>query len=408
MELFLSSLVIIFSVAAICWVVLLVIGLMMAKARLVVMPTAPGTKVASSPFVSILVPARNEADRVLRESILSMLRQDYHDCEVIAVDDRSTDQTLRVLKGLEAETQRLRVIHGKELPPDWTLGKVYALEQASDVARGEWLLIADADLILHRAAIRSTLQFAAEHQCDVLSVEIRKDCRSFWEKLTVPIQDFFTQLAIFVSRVNDPKNPRAFSNGGYMLIRRSALASIGGFRVVKDQVPDGVALACRLKQAGFRYLSVEAPDLLETRAYVSIQEMWEGCGKGLITMRGKLAYALPLAIPISLFTFVPPLVTLAALVFYFLNDHPSPFPLIVATLSCSGIMVCAHAVMCRQAKVGLGYAFLFPIAYATFLFVWLGAAYNLLSGRGVVWKGRRIQVERQANRCVESSWLIER
>ena len=41
--------------------------------------------------VSVLVPARNEASRVLRENLLSLARQSYSQLEVIVVDDRSID-----------------------------------------------------------------------------------------------------------------------------------------------------------------------------------------------------------------------------------------------------------------------------------------------------------------------------
>lgn len=50
------------------------------------------------PLVSILVPARNEQHRVLETCIRSILAQDYGRFEVIAVNDRSTDNTGAILE----------------------------------------------------------------------------------------------------------------------------------------------------------------------------------------------------------------------------------------------------------------------------------------------------------------------
>jgi hypothetical protein len=51
------------------------------------------------PFVSIIVPARNEEKRIER-CILSLLDQDYPRFEIIVIDDNSTDSTSKILKNI--------------------------------------------------------------------------------------------------------------------------------------------------------------------------------------------------------------------------------------------------------------------------------------------------------------------
>src|SRR5262245_17412696 len=58
------------------------------------------------PFVSIIVPARNE-ERNIGECVASLLAQDYPRFEVIVVDDASTDATPRILAELQ-QAQRER------------------------------------------------------------------------------------------------------------------------------------------------------------------------------------------------------------------------------------------------------------------------------------------------------------
>ena len=71
------------------------------------------------PSVSILIPARNEAEN-LRHLIPSLLSQAYRDVEIVVYDDGSEDATPEVLDQLA--DRRLRVVQGGDLPPGW-IGK---------------------------------------------------------------------------------------------------------------------------------------------------------------------------------------------------------------------------------------------------------------------------------------------
>src|SRR5207248_1773136 len=77
----------------------------------------------SGPFVSVIVPARNEEESI-EQTLRSLLQQDYNNYEVIAVDDRSTDATGEIMDQVATGAQpgRLRVIHISSLPSAW-MGK---------------------------------------------------------------------------------------------------------------------------------------------------------------------------------------------------------------------------------------------------------------------------------------------
>src|ERR1700733_11511340 len=90
------------------------------------------------PKVSIIVPARDEAAKI-EAAMRSKLLIDYPDFELIAVDDRSQDETGAILDRLAAEDSRLRVIHLDSLPDDW-LGKSHAMHVAATPPKGEYLL----------------------------------------------------------------------------------------------------------------------------------------------------------------------------------------------------------------------------------------------------------------------------
>src|SRR5690554_3815550 len=62
------------------------------------------------PFVSLLVPCHNEGANV-RDTIDSLLKQNWPHFEVIAINDCSTDDTAALLDDLANNNERLRVVH---------------------------------------------------------------------------------------------------------------------------------------------------------------------------------------------------------------------------------------------------------------------------------------------------------
>src|SRR6185436_4275046 len=96
--------------------------------------------------VTVVVPARDEAEAI-EDCLRSLLASDLPNLRVIAVDDRSTDQTRTIMDGIAAQNSgKLTVIHVRELPVGW-LGKTHAMWLAAKEATTEWLLFTDGDVI---------------------------------------------------------------------------------------------------------------------------------------------------------------------------------------------------------------------------------------------------------------------
>lgn len=101
-------------------------------------PSQPG-KVG----VSVIVCAHDE-EANLRALVPSLLAQNYHDFEVIIVDDRSNDGTFDFLLQETGLNPKLRMVTVRDVPRHMT-GKKFALTMGIKAAKNEWILLTDAD-----------------------------------------------------------------------------------------------------------------------------------------------------------------------------------------------------------------------------------------------------------------------
>ncbi len=92
---------------------------------------------ASRPYLSVIIPAYNEIATI--DDILNRVLENDIEKEVIVVDDGSSDGTAEEVRKYEDRGVRL-IQHGRNQ------GKGAALRTGFDAARGELVLIQDADL----------------------------------------------------------------------------------------------------------------------------------------------------------------------------------------------------------------------------------------------------------------------
>lgn len=96
------------------------------------------------PLVSVIVPLYNGKEHI-QQLLRSIYESDYKSLEVIVVDDASTDDGLEIVR---AQFQKAMVIRNKS-----NRGKSWSLNQGIMAARGDFLVIADQDLIFHRELV---------------------------------------------------------------------------------------------------------------------------------------------------------------------------------------------------------------------------------------------------------------
>jgi chlorobactene glucosyltransferase len=340
---------------------------------------------AGKPFVSILVPARNEADRILKKNVYSILAQNYPNYEVIVLNDRSTDETGEILKEIKIQNPKSKIqnLIGVDPPPGW-LGKPHALEQAFKKAKGEWILSTDADIIFAPDALQTAVNYAEQNGFDALTLLPKQIFGSFWEKLFLPVFGWFCILAMPLHRVNDPNCRESMGVGNFFLLRRESLEKIGAFHAVKAEVAEDLKLAEIIKKKGFKLRIDYAPDLIETRMYAGFREIRDGFTKNLFAgMKFSFAKTFFSLISIFLFGFLPFFISLYALI-------SGNFALYLPFFLIYLLQVFTLGLIYREWRVKLFYAWLAPLALLLFLAILANSAVKVLNGKGVKWKGRAI------------------
>ena len=118
------------------------------------------------PFLSIVIPAYNEEQRVSKTltGTFEYLDSQSYDSEVIVVNDGSSDQTAaKVLEFEKNAAGRLRLLHNPG-----NRGKGYSVRHGMLQAKGKVALFYDADLATPTSEIPKVIEPIAEDQYDVV------------------------------------------------------------------------------------------------------------------------------------------------------------------------------------------------------------------------------------------------
>jgi len=349
----------------------------------------PGAAAAGGggPLISVIVPARNEA-RNIERCVSALLAQTYQNFEVIVLDDRSTDETGPILARLAAGNPRLRVLLGEPLPPGWA-GKPHALYQGVAAARGEWLCFVDADTFTRPEALAATYATAQAYQADLFSILTGQTLGTFWEKVVMPVVLSGLAFGFPPERVNDPKRPEAVANGQFILIRRKVYEAVGGHQALHASLVEDKDLAEAVKRAGFRLVLADGQALAETRMYTSLAELWEGWTKNMfLGLQGRPWLLLFGAVSSLAGALALPAWLLAGLIWLARGGAPAALGVVAEAAAVWALVVYARAMVARRLKISAWYALSLPLGAGIFAAMMFTSTVRVLSGKGVVWKGR--------------------
>lgn len=360
-------------------------------------PSFDDGELTAKPTVSVIIPACNEAEN-LEETVASLLAQDYGPLEIIVINDRSTDETGRVLELLAEKQTRVKGIHIHDLP-EGMLGKNHAMHAGSSIAAGEYLLFTDADIRFEPTTLTRAMHHVQQHRLDHLTLLFRNTTPG--GLLNAVIVEAMTGLLLLLQpwKVSDPGSKFFIGIGAFNLVRKEAYQAIGGHEANPMHPIDDIILGKTLHQAGFSQDCLRGQDFVSVDWYKGPGDMVGGLMKNVF----------------AFYNFHVPTGIGAGLVIIGLSIFPY-----LGTVFGRGLLqgVCALIILlklgcflavCKIMKAPAGSVLWAPAAPFILLFISVRAMLVTLYNDGIDWRGTHypLALLRSIEPIVTIQWLLK-
>jgi hopene-associated glycosyltransferase HpnB len=342
------------------------------------------------PAVTAIVPARNEAG-VIAQSLTSLLDQDYPGrLTVMLVDDHSddgTDAAAREAAAWSSRPERFSLLRADALPGGWT-GKLWALHQGVQQVgpETEFVWFSDADIRQPPDALRRLVAKAEDEDRELVSLMVALACESLWERLLIPPFIYFFQKLYPFAWVNDPAKATAAAAGGCILLRRRALARIGGLEAIRGALIDDCTLAAAVKKTRppesrgiWLGLAAEARSI---RPYAGLGTIWTMVARSAYTQLRQSPLVLAGTLIGMAVTYLAPPVLLLSYPW-----HQQPLTAVIAGAAWL-MMSLSLLPTLRLYRQAWWIAPLLPLAAGLYSAMTFDSAWRHWRGRGGQWKGR--------------------
>lgn len=195
------------------------------------------------PFVSVLVPCHNEHE-VIEKTAQNILELDYDNFEIILIDDRSSDNTSEIIKNLEKKYDKITSLIR---PKDAIAGKSAVLNDAMKIAKGDAILVFDADAKVEADFLNKMLPKL--EPADVGAVQAQKVIINAKQNFLTQCQfnEYILDSHMQIGR--DAVRGAVELRGNGELIKRQALNSINGWN--EETITDDLDMSTRLHIKGW-------------------------------------------------------------------------------------------------------------------------------------------------------------
>ncbi len=322
----------------------------------------------SYPYISVCIPARNE-ERDIEGCVKSLLNQNYPNFEVIVVDDNSTDNTAKIINSMTKQYPNLIFVSGAKLISGW-IGKPYALHQAYQRSRGQYLLFTDADLMYKPYALKTAMHTMICKDLDLLTLMPAVIFDSFWERVVQPVIFGFIASLTNFRKVNSKSHKNAMGFGAFLLFKKLSYRKIGGHRSVSNEVT----------------LVADGKHLFSIRMYHSMKEIWIGWRKNIfLAMKNSIFISFYYMAMVLCFILTPYIVFVGNL---WIGAGSAWIGLSLLSLS---ISLVGGLGLCYELGLERKNVFLFPLGAIMMVVIMLNSMIQtLLLGR-IEWRGRTYQ-----------------
>jgi cellulose synthase/poly-beta-1,6-N-acetylglucosamine synthase-like glycosyltransferase len=189
--------------------------------------------------ISVIIAARNEEKNIVH-CIESLLKQTYSKdfFEIIIINDHSTDNTWKILKGFETREQNIKALNLADHLMNRTEIKAYkkfAIEAAINVARGELIVTTDADCSFDNNWLATLCAFQQTTSAKFIAAPVKINGGNTFLSIFQTL-DFITLQGITGASVF--KKFHSMCNGANLAYEKKAFYEVNGFRGI-DNIPSG-------------------------------------------------------------------------------------------------------------------------------------------------------------------------
>jgi cellulose synthase/poly-beta-1,6-N-acetylglucosamine synthase-like glycosyltransferase len=256
------------------------------------------------PRVSIIVPALNE-EKYIGRCLQSLLAQDYHNLEIISIDDDSTDSTLMTMKSVASLDQRIRVIEAGQRPSGW-VGKNWACFIGYNNSTGDILIFTDADTVHSEQTVTLTVNHMLQENLSAITAIPKLMSDDFLTSVTLPLLSVFLQTKFSPLKVNDSSNKLGYFFGSFFAIIRGHYESIGTHKEVRTEIIEDGAIGSLVKKRGIKMKMFRGENCVDALWARDRRGLWNGLLRLLVPMhREQGKKTVPMAIAIAFLMLFP-------------------------------------------------------------------------------------------------------
>lgn len=211
----------------------------------------------SLPLVSILIPARNEAQHLpALFSSLDALAFPSEQVEILLGNDQSTDATGTMMEAYAQGRPQVRVHHLAPHPAALQ-GKARVLQELGDLSRGTYLFYTDADVVLPPQWIPAMLKYFTPGVGVVVGVTGFKN-QNVWSALQGT--EWFMALSLF--HVAYKLNLPSTGMGNNMAVTRAAYEAVGGYETIGFSIVEDYHLYRNIIDRGYGFVQAFDPEVV--------------------------------------------------------------------------------------------------------------------------------------------------
>ncbi|WP_046176597.1 glycosyltransferase family 2 protein [Domibacillus indicus] len=332
---------------------------------------------AGIPFLSIIIPARNEEGRI-SPLLQSLQEQRFRQFEILVVDDDSSDNTAAVAES-----------YGAKVLQNAGAGKSSACWQGAKQAKGSWLLFIDADTRFTSVdGLRNLLYFyQGKGARGIVALQPFHTVERFYEHLSV-IFNIIVVVGMNLFTIWGLRFKTAGSFGPCILCNRDDYFLSGGHKRIEGAIMDDLALGEAFLEHNLPVRCLGGKGIMSLRMYPEgVESLIEGWCKSF-AVGSKSTH--PVIILMVIFWISGSFIAAGALISSITEWNP-------AAIMLSGILYILYVIQTAwfASRVGNFRWAVFPFYPILFLFfvgIYLYSFIRVNIFHSVNWKGRKIKV----------------